>query len=66
MDELIKKLEGTLLGEMKQHLDESIADYIKAKDGGKMASRRVRKHMLAVKELALSIRKEMLETRNNG
>jgi len=65
MDEM-EKIDGTLLGEMKKHLDESIADYIKAKEGGKMASRRVRKHMLDIKNLALSIRKEMLETRNNG
>jgi hypothetical protein len=63
-EETLAKLEGTKLGEMKKHLDESIEDYIKARGGeSKAASRRVRKHMLGIKELALSIRKEMLETR---
>ena len=62
-DGMMEALKGTLLGEMKQLVDENIDDYLKAKDGAKLASTRSRKRMLRVKELALLIRKEMLESR---
>jgi len=60
MDE---KLKGTKLGEVLDLVERSIEDYVKALNGGKLASTRVRKNMLAVRNLAVDIRKEMLESR---
>ena len=60
MDE---RLQGTKLGEMQRLVSECVEDYLKANGGGKLASTRVRKRMLSVKDLAMEIRKEMLETR---
>lgn len=58
-----ERLKGTKLGEVQALMESSIEDYIKAKGGGKLASTRVRKNMLAIKNLATDIRKEMLESR---
>ena len=60
MDE---RLEGTKLGEMQKLVEECVEDFIKANAGGKLATTRVRKRMLRVKELALEIRKDMIEAR---
>ena len=58
-----ERLQGTKLGEIQKHLEETIEDYLKAMDGGKLASTRVRKKMLSIRDLASEIRKEMLEAR---
>jgi hypothetical protein len=62
-ENILSKIKGTKLGDIKDHVDNCCQDYVKALDGSKSASTRVRKHMLDVKELALSVRKEMLESR---
>lgn len=58
-----ERLKSTKLGEVQALVESSIEDYIKAKGGGKLASTRVRKNMLAIKNLVMDIRKEMLESR---
>ena len=63
VEALKAKLQGTKLGEMFELVESSAEDYIKALDGGKLASTRVRKKMLATRDLAIEIRKEMLESR---
>jgi hypothetical protein len=63
VEALKAKLQGTKLGEMFELVESSADDYIKALDGGKLASTRVRKKMLATRDLAIEIRKEMLESR---
>jgi hypothetical protein len=63
VDDLKAKLQGTKLGEMFELVVGSAEDYLKALDGGKLASTRVRKKMLATRDLAVEIRKEMLESR---
>jgi len=60
MDE---RLSGTKLGEVQKLVEETIEDYLKALDGAKLASTRVRKRMLTIRALAGEIRKEMLEAR---
>ena len=58
-----ERLKSTKLGEVQMLVENSIEDYVKALGGGKLASTRVRKNMLAIRELAIDIRKEMLESR---
>jgi hypothetical protein len=58
-----ERLKGTMLGEVQKLVEDSVEDYIKAKGGGKLASTRVRKNMLAIRDLVIDIRKEMLESR---
>jgi len=62
-EEITKKLQGTNLGQIKEIVDANLADYIKAIEGGKLAGTRVRKNMLTVKNLALEIRKEIINKR---
>jgi hypothetical protein len=57
------ELKGTNLAEMKELVDGCVTDYVKALGGGKASGTRVRKAMLKVKELALAIRKEILDKR---
>jgi uncharacterized protein YxjI len=56
-------LQGTKLGEIRKIIDEIADDYMKAIGGGKLASTRVRKKMMSVRDLASEIRKDMLEAR---
>lgn len=58
-----ERLNGTKLGEIQQLVESTIEDYLKANAGGKLASTRVRKVLLRVRELASEIRKDMLEAR---
>jgi hypothetical protein len=47
-------------------IEETRADILKATEGNKAACARVRKSMMAVKNLAGALRKEMLELRDSG
>jgi len=63
MEDLKTKLQGTKLGEMLALVENSVEDYVRALAGGKLASTRVRKNMLSARDVAIDIRKEMLESR---
>jgi len=52
-------LKGTLLGELIQRVDSCKDDYVRAKNGTRTASTRVRTNMLNIKKLSEAIYKEM-------
>lgn len=52
-------LKGTLFGELIQRIDACKDDYVKAKNGARTASARVRTHMLTIKKLSEAVYKEM-------
>jgi len=59
------ELQKTALGRLIEMAQECAPDYIKAKEQGtKAASSRVRKKMLAIRDLIVPIRKEMLDCRD--
>lgn len=52
-------VKGTLFGELMHRVEACKDDYVKAKNGTRTASARVRTHMLTIKKLSESIYKEM-------
>jgi beta-mannanase len=52
-------LKGTLFNELLQKVDACKDDYVKAKNGTRTASARVRATMLTIKKLSEAIYKEM-------
>lgn len=52
-------LKGTLFNELLQKVDACKDDYLKAKNGTRTASARVRANMLTIKKLSEAIYKEM-------
>jgi hypothetical protein len=52
-------LKGTLFNELLQKVDACKDDYMKAKNGTRTASARVRSTMLSIKKLSEAIYKEM-------
>jgi len=61
----VSLLEGTLLGELSELVEESVSDYFKAKKGNKSAATRVRKKMLRVRDLYKEIREELRSAKNS-
>jgi hypothetical protein len=59
------KLKDTNLGKLKELVDNAAVDYLKGIEGMKQPGTRVRKAMLAAKNLTLDIRKELLGARPN-
>ncbi|MEZ6317341.1 MAG: hypothetical protein R3B49_01115 [Phycisphaerales bacterium] len=55
-----------LLDKMQALVESCREDYNKAKGGNKAAGTRVRKAMQDIKNMAQDIRKEMLDTRDDG
>ena len=58
-EQVVDPLAGTLLGELRDIVVDSTADYLKAKAGNKAAATRVRKKMMRVKELYKEVRTEL-------